>query len=123
MNKEIKEIINFILKEGNGLYTALERGKLKEIIEEHLKYGTAMIIRSKENNEIVAVARWNWIGSSTVHILDVIIKKEHRSPRMLKYMLALGLAKNPQCRFVTYERLQKYPDREGRIFKVEQFLK
>jgi len=121
---EIKEeILDFIIKHGEGRYSGLNREELKDAIAKHLEYGTAMIIRNKANNEITAVARWNWVSNFAAHILDVVIHKDYRTPRFLRYMLLLGKRKYPQLHWITYERLSKYPDRAIKMFEVNKLLK
>ena len=119
----LDEIIDFILKEGNGLYQQTERQTLEEIIRKHLEYGTAMVIRDKDTNNIVGVARWNMRDENIAHILDVIVAKDFRDFRLLKYMLALGVSKNPNAKWFYYERESKYPKRERKIFNINRFLR
>ncbi|KYK25700.1 hypothetical protein AYK26_07730 [Euryarchaeota archaeon SM23-78] len=120
---EVEEIINFIIKEGNGVYNNIDKGRLKGIIQKHLEYGTAMVIRDKTG--IMAVARWNLYGEDilTALVLDAVVREDYRKPLTLRQMVALGVSKNPSVKFICFKRESKYPDRDIRIYSVDRFLK
>jgi len=118
----VDEIYDFIVK-NSSVYRIVNKGEIKEIIEKHINYGTILIIREKTNDEIVAVVRWNWLGNYTVYVLDAVIRKDYRSMKFLKSILLLGVSKNPQCKWICFNRGLKYPFREGKIYKVDDMLR
>ena len=118
--KNIDHILDFIYKEGKGLYSTLVKDRLEEAIKGHLKYGTCILI--KEDKEIIAFVRWNWIGNQTAEIIDVIIKKEYRKDNILKKILIYGVGKNPNCHYIQFGR-KKYPGRKPKLYRVYDLLK
>ena len=118
--KEIDEIVEFIQKEGDGLYSQIHEKELKAVIAKHIEYKTALVLRDKK--EIAAVARWNWQDEQTAFLLDVIIKKSYRSYRFVLQMIAMGISKNPACKYLMLERGRKVNSRM-RTYKVSNLLK
>ena len=118
---DVEEIIDFIVRQGDGLYSNLQRDLLKDIVRKHLQYGTFLVVRDLEG--IVACCRWNWISENMVWVLDLVVKKDYRKPHFLRELLALGVSKNPQCKFIQFGRGVKYPNRNKRIYSVDKFLK
>ena len=103
--ENIKEIVEFIQNEGDGLYSQMHEEELKAIVAKHIEYGTALVIRDKSfKNDIAAVARWNWQGKHTVIILDVVIKRNYRSYRFILQTITMGISKNPECKYLVFER-------------------
>jgi len=94
---------------------------IRRVIEQHLKYRTCIVIWDKD--EVIAVCRWNVWGISTAHILDLIIHPKYRRKRLITRMLIMGLKMYPQVKFISFERLMKYPDREQRVYSIKQFLR
>ncbi len=115
----VKEIIDFILTNGEGRYDNYDKKQLAEFIELHQKYGTLMTVKDKKG--ILAVARWNWVGEEAVHIMDVVIRKDARGVEALKGLLILGIKHNPTCKYIGYQR-GNIGDYAVRLYKVEDFL-
>ena len=122
MSDTVKEVVEFIQNEGDGLYSQMHEEELKAIIAKHIEYGTALVIRDKKDNGIVAVARWNWQGKHTVIILDVVIKRNYRSYRFILQTIAMGISKNPECKYLVFERGRKV-NSKMRTYKVSNLLK
>jgi len=119
----VEEIVEFIQNEGDGLYSQMHEEELKSIIAKHIEYGTALVIRDKSfKNDIAAVARWNWQGKHTVLILDVVIKRNYRSYRFILQTIAMGISKNPECKYLVFERGRKV-NSKMRTYKVSNLLK
>jgi N-acetylglutamate synthase-like GNAT family acetyltransferase len=116
---DLDKICNFILK--YSPYT--DKEKIKEFIQLHLKYKTCLIVYN-EKNEIIAVARWNILPSGkTAHILDLIIRPDYRNKGFIKKMLIKGLEIWKEVKYLCWDRLEKYPARETRMYSVEQLLR
>ena len=121
MPDEVDEIIEFVIKHGDGLYSNFSKEKLRNVTRLHLNYGTCMVIRD-DNDSICAVARWNEFGN-IAKVLDVVIRDDYRKPKMLKMMLALGVSKHNHIRFIKFERGFKYPGRRPKLYSVAELLK
>ena len=123
MSDTIKEVVEFIQNEGDGLYSQMHEEELNDVIAKHIEYGTALVIRDKSfKNDIAAVARWNWQGKHTVIILDVVIKRNYRSYRFILQTIAMGISKNPECKYLVFERGRKV-NSKMRTYKVSNLLK
>jgi len=122
MSDTIKEVVEFIQNEGDGLYSQMHEEELNDVIAKHIEYGTALVIRDKKDNRISAVARWNWQGKHTVIILDVVIKRNYRSYRFILQTIAMGISKNPECKYLVFERGRKV-NSKMRTYKVSNLLK
>jgi hypothetical protein len=112
----IDETIEFILSNSNGQYSKLPAEDFITAIKKHEEYGTFMTVR--DDKGIVGLVRWNWVGDDTLHVLDCIVRKDMRSIRIIKYLTTLGFSKNPTAKYLTYDRLFKYPDRKTRRLKI-----
>ena len=121
MDYSIEEIINFVIANGNGLYSEIQRDRLEEVIRLHLKYKTCIIVRDKQNT-ICAVARWNITGYIAT-IFDTIVRPDYRSYKRLKMLIALGISRNPHIRFLRFKREIKYPGRKPKLYSVVELLK
>jgi hypothetical protein len=115
----IEEITDFIIKYSSYIH----RDKIKEFIQKHIEYNTCMYLTDK-NGEIAAVVRWNVIDNGRVaHVLDLIIREDFRNNGMIKTLLIKGLMKFPTVRYLSWERLGKYPKRKPRIYSIWEILK
>ena len=122
INSVIDEIIDFIIREGDGRYSNINRDAMEEAITKHLEYGTCMIIRNSYR-DICCVARWNWLSDTTAYILDLVIDRDYRSYKMVKYLIALGLNKNPNLKYICFKREGKYPYRDMVYYNIDKLLK
>jgi len=114
--KEIDEIIEFVVENGGEHYSKLPAEDFISAIKGHDKYGTIEIVR--DDKGIAAIARWNWIADNEVKVLDCIVRKDMRSSRMIKYLVKLGSDNNKNIKFIRYDRYFKYPYRETRRIKI-----
>jgi hypothetical protein len=110
---EIERITEFIIKN----YFHKDKEKIREVVKQHISYGTLAVEYDKA--DIVAVARWN-INNTTVHILDLIIRKDYQRKGLIKKMLVRGLKVWKQLEYISFGR-SKYNGRE-RMYSLEKFL-
>ena len=113
---DIDTIIEFVLSNTNGQYSKMPAEDFIQAIEKHREYGTFMEVSDRKG--LAAIARWNWVSGNEVKILDCIVRKDLRSPRMIKYLVNLGFANNKQAKYMTYDRFYKYPYRKAKRVKV-----
>ena len=116
MTYDIDEIIEFVLDNSDGEYAKLPAEDFIEAIHKHIEYGTYLQVKDKKG--LVAVARWNWVSQDEVKVLDCVVRRDRRSPRMIKYLVMLGLKNNPSAKYMTYDRHFKYPYRKPRRIKI-----
>ena len=112
----IDEIIEFVLKNGEDYYSRLPAEDFINAIKKHEQYGTIMIVR--DDKGIVALARWNWVNDDEMKCLDCVIRKDMRSIKMVKYLVDLGFRNNRAAKYLSYDRLFKYPYRKTRRMKI-----
>jgi hypothetical protein len=125
---DINAIADFVIKyspknkKGKAQYIEEDRDKIKGQVIKHIQYKTCVILRDMDG--IAAVCRYNISPSGAVaHILDLIIKPEYRNKIFFKRLLIKGLRIWPQVRFLEWERLSKYPNRERKFYSVAKMLK
>jgi len=117
----IDEIVKFIIDHGKGLYDLLNLEAIKEFVIKHLEYKTIIIVRDEEG--ILAVCRWNMTTIDTAYVLDLIIRKGHTYKQLIKRILLKGIKMYPQAKYLTWERLKKYPDRKQRKYSISDMLR
>jgi len=108
----VDEILEFIAESGGENYRKMPADEIIDAIEKHIEYRTILTVRDKKG--IWGIARWNWVNEEEVDILDVIIRKDRRSIRAIKYLVYLGFKNNPSARYMKYKRDIKYPNKEKR---------
>jgi len=113
----LDEIIEFVVEHGGANYAKMPYDDFVKAIKKHKEYGTLMSVRDKKG--IAALARWNWINEEEVEILDCVVRKDLRGPRMIKYLIHLGFNKNPKAKYMKYQRYYKYPYRARVRMKVK----
>lgn len=119
MPDDIDRITDFVIKYSS--YT--DRDKIKECIKKHIEYNTCIYLTDKDD-KIAAVVRWNVEKDGTVaHVLDLIIREDFRNNGMIKTLLLRGLMKYPTVKYLSWERLRKYPYRKPRIYSIWEILK
>lgn len=125
----VEKAARFFIDEGEGLFREDQYEELKSYIIAHIIYGTLKVF--EENGEILAAARWNWVGDNQVHILDVAVKKEHRHRGIVRILARRCLTEHPQCIGIFYDnkeltkklyRPRSYFFKRGRI-ENEAFVK
>jgi len=114
----IEDIVDFIVK-----YSPYkDRDLIKEYIALHIKYGTCIVIC--EDDEVIALARWNISPSGKIaFVLDTIIKEGYRNNGMMRRLIEKGTSVWKDVKYLAWEREWKYPDREQKIYSVKQLLK
>ena len=118
---KIDELIDFAITNGEGRYTNINREDMAKALSLHFAYGTIMVITDPKG--LLAIARWNWVDIKTVHILDVIIRKDSRSTQSLKGLLTIAIQKHPQCERITFQRQIKTGKETFKTYKVKDFLR
>lgn len=113
---DIDEIIEFVLSNTNGHYRRLPAEEFIDTIEKHIEYGTFMQVR--DDKGLAAIARWNWTAEDEVKILDCVVRKDMRSPRMVRYLINLGFKNNKKAKYMRYDRQIKYPYGKERRFQI-----
>ena len=96
------EVADFVIRYGEGLYTAMHRPMIQEFIEKHMGYGTLFVV--KKNSEIVAVTRWNWVDRHTANILDMVIRPDYRKKNVMKSMLVEASLAYPYLKRLKFHR-------------------
>ena len=117
----LDEIARFVIKNGKGLYLQLDYNAIKNFIEKHIAYKTLIIVRDKEG--ILAVCRWNIPTKEEAHILDLVIRKGHTYKGLIKRILLKGMRMYPMTKYLVWERLKKYPNREQKKYLISDILK
>ena len=116
ITKDIDEIIEIVISNTNGEYKRLPAEDFIEAIEKHIEYGTFMQVR--DDKGLVAIVRWNWTSDNEIKVLDCVVRKDMRSPRMIKYLVKTGTDRNKNIKFIKYDRLFKYPYGKERRFQI-----
>ena len=117
----IDEIADFVIKNGQGLYTRLDWDVIKEFAKKHIDYKTIIIVRDEQG--ILAVCRWNIINIETAFIMDLIIRKGHTYKQMIKRILLKGIRIFPEAKWLEFKREKKYPNRNKRKYLISDILK
>lgn len=100
---EVSEIADFIIKYGKGLYEEYERSLIESYIDEHIGFGTLLVIRDKQKR-IVSAVRWNWATRDTAKILDLVIRPDYRNKALLRDMLIRCKLAMPQLKYISFHR-------------------
>jgi hypothetical protein len=96
--------------------------ELEPLFQEHFKYGTADVYF--ENDEIVAVVRWNVSGSGYVaNILDLFIKESAPSIKVMRWMGKMGKERFPKLKYIKFIRGKKFPEDKPRIHRIGSLTK
>lgn len=101
-----------------GLHKLTEIEKLREIIQQHLEYGT--LVTLYDTKGLYAVARFN-IDDKVAIILDTAIRADKRDGQALKTMIKEGLLRFPQCKYLKFERGLK--NKPMHLVKISKFIK
>ncbi len=115
----IEEITDFIME--NTTYT--NKQSVLDCIAGHMLYGTFSLI--EDDKGISAYCRWNFTTTDTVHILDLIIRKDVRRSGLMRDVIVDGLAKFPKSEYIVFER--GYDDglqnKKMKKYKISDFTK
>jgi len=117
----LDEIAEFVVNNGDGLYSRLDWEVIKEYAQQHIDYKTILIIRDEKG--IVAVCRWNMISNDTAHIIDLVIRKGHPHKGLMRRMTIKGLKMYPNGKYLIFGRFKKYPNREMRKYLISDIIK
>ena len=117
----LDEIARFIIQNGEGLYEQHQKQTIKNFLERHISYKTLLTIRDEQG--ILAVCRWNMVDKETAFILDLVIRNGHKYKQFIKRLLLKGLKIYPSTKYIEWERLKKYPNRERRKYLISDILK
>ena len=115
-----REIADFAVQH-SGYYRDIEFAELEKYVSKHIEYGTIYVLRDIKG--IAAVARWNILQNREVlHLIDLIIRPDIRSLRMLR-LIAINIWKlNPQVRHFYYDR-EKRGERVSYGYELKHWLK
>jgi hypothetical protein len=102
----------------NGLQLEIDIEKLREVIQQHIKYNT--LITLYDDKGLYAVARFNIIDKVAV-ILDTAIRKDRRSKEVLRDMIREGLMRFPKVKSIKFERVLKH--KPFVVIPIKKFLK
>ena len=120
----VDEVYDFCIENGDGLFDNRDLAKFKEYLAEHVKYRTLMCL--KDDKGFTAICRWNFIDDTTIHVVDVVMRRDIRILVALKELLYKGLMTHPHKKPLThfvFERESKYPNREPKKYSFHEFLK
>lgn len=99
-----------------------DASNLEPLFYEHFKYGTADVF--VENGEVVAAVRWNITKSGFVaNILDLFIKENVDSIKIMRWFGKRGKEKFPKLKYIKFLRGKKLPEDKARIYKIESLIK
>lgn len=114
------EIVDFALRHAS-YYKEVDRDALELYTTLHLQFGTMLVLRDK--NGIAIVARWNLLPSrDTLHLIDLIVRQDLRSIRMLRYCAIQIWNLNPQVSWFYYERSHR-AERPSYGYSLKHWLK
>lgn len=116
---ECNKIADFVIENSDGLYGLDAHEHIASYAYVHSIYGTLMVVRLK--GEIVAVCRWNWVGTGHAKVLDLIIRPDYRHKQVARDMLLKAKLALPGLRLISFQR-KKYAMRASGI-KVSRWLK
>lgn len=115
-----KSIVDFAIRNA-PYYLEEEREELERYCALHIQYGTMLVL--KESGRIIAVCRWNVLPKGdTLHIIDLIIDKKHRSINMIRNIAIEIWKQNPKVRFFFYDRLKR-GERKSYGYELTDWLK
>ena len=99
---------------------------LRERIQKHLAYKTCKIVLDKDG-AVCAVCLWNISADGIeAHIVDLVIREDHRGKDFMRWMLREGLKIWP-VKFLRWNRDYNEDGsdrwREPKVWSVERFLR
>jgi hypothetical protein len=92
---------------------------IEKQVANHLKYGTYSIAFSE--GRLVGILRFN-VNGLTAEGLDCVVHPDYSMKSVFKYLLLAAWKKFPYVRYVTFERLSKYPFREPRFYELQKLI-
>ncbi|MFA5133096.1 MAG: hypothetical protein WC444_07255 [Candidatus Paceibacterota bacterium] len=98
-----------------------DREKIEEYIRLHACYKTLMLFYDSKDN-IISFCRWNIESKDTANVLDLVIRPQYRNVGLLKIMLEKGIKMYPNTKYITFDRMLKYPQRKSRKYSVDRLL-
>jgi len=101
IDKCVVDVVDFLIS--NYVFKEEDRMELIEIVSEHFKYKTIIVIYSYD--KVVGVCRWNIKPDGRVaHVLDICIESKWKKKRLLKDMLIKALKVFPEIETIEFER-------------------
>lgn len=110
------ELTNFIKPFKPGAY----RLDILRAVLKHIEFETIVYVRDK--NGMAGCARFDIIGE-TACVLDAFVRRDCEHKHILKYLALEGWKRWSMIKFITFERLAKYPHRKQRVYKLAKLLK
>ena len=102
----------------NGLHKDEDIEKIRDCVYKHLMFGTLVTLYDKKG--LYAVTLFNVDGKVAI-ILDTVVRKDKRSPQVLKDMIKEGLLRFPKCKYLKFERALK--NKPMHLVNINKFLK
>ena len=106
-----KEVADFFITEGDGLFTDEQYFTLVDAVIGHIKFSTIKILRDEDG--IAACARWNWSGDDSIYVMDVAVREDCRKNDLVRQLASMCLKENPGCKFITFHNKEM-----NKIFKM-----
>lgn len=120
MQRESVSIIaEFMIVYGEGLYSPANYRELYQALSKHIEYNTLEVLRDEKG--IKAVCRYNHTTDNIIFVIDVICRKGSKTA--LRELIKNGVKRNPDIKYITYDRGLKYPDKKRQTIKVSDFLR
>ncbi len=119
MDGQIDRLTDFLIK----YHKYEDKEIVKEYVAQHLKYGT-IDWATDENDEIVAVVRWNMSEDGTVaYILELSIREDLRGRKIGSDFIVKALVRFPQLEWLEFGRWMKEHKNKRRKLNINKFLK
>ena len=117
----VDDMISFIREndKGNDIF---DDKTLREYLEIHIAYNTCNVLYD-EDKKIMAISRWDAVGD-TVHILEVVVRKDCRHKGVLKKLVKMGLDTFPYAKYIEYISFEREwrKDMKARKYKIRRFI-
>lgn len=117
----VRDITNFLIDEGEVLYARKDYVPLFVAIAKHKKYKTIEVLT--DNKGIKAVCRYNHITPRLILVIDTVLRKDARNKRTLAELIESGINRNPDIKYITYDRGKKYPNRQRKLYKITDLIR
>lgn len=115
------EIADFVCQYSDGLYSYGDHPYIERYALLHIKFGTLMVI--KDNNEIIAICRWNMVTPKAAKILDFIVHPDYKHKNLAKKMLLRAKRLMPNLERISFTRKKKYPNRAEIAYPLSRWIK
>ena len=116
-----RDVAEFIIMEGDGLYKLGQFRELVGTVKKHREYGTLLVNGDEEG--IFIVCRYNLLADSLVYVINIFKRKDKRSYYELLDLIRVGVKRNPNIRYISFDRGKKFPGRKRRVYKIADIIK